>query len=130
LVLASMVTLLLSAAPAGIAPAASERYTVDRSRSGTRSATINGLRTAAEATKFRWRWEKILGPGEHRWTTSWRSTQSGPFCDHTGEGKFCGCSDTSACGQYNSGQEIKTAPFGCDRPERWRLRCIAESDSR
>jgi hypothetical protein len=80
----------------------------------------------AEAAKFRWRWEKIPGPGEHPWTTRWRSDQSGPFCEHTGEGKFCGCSNTSACGQFNNGQEIATAPYGCDRPERWRLRCITE----
>ena len=133
---------LLSALPAGIALAAAEPYTVDRSwqaafssrsralasngspenekadwccdshgnRSGTRSATTNGLRTAAEEPQFRWRWEKIIGPGDHPWSTPWHSTQSGPFCDHTGEGKFCGCSNTSACGQCDSGQEIAATP--------------------
>jgi hypothetical protein len=82
----------------------------------------------AAADSYRWRWEKILGPGEHPWTTSWRSSQSGPFCDHAGEGKFCGCGGTSACGQYDNGQEITTAPYGCDRPERWRLRCKTQSE--
>ncbi len=101
------ILVLLSALPAGIAPAAAEA-----------------------ATTFRWRWQKILGPGDHPWTTSWRTGQSGPFCDHAGEGKFCGCSNTSACGRYDNGQEIATAPYGCDKPERWRLRCITEPDAR
>jgi hypothetical protein len=83
---------------------------------------------AEGASTFRWRWQKILGPGDHPWTTMWRTGQSGPFCDHAGEGKFCGCSNTSACGRYDNGQEIATAPFGCDKPERWRLRCITEAE--
>jgi hypothetical protein len=105
-----------------------EPYTGDGSRQV--GAAVNGPAMAAEGAKFRWRWEKIPGPGEHPWTTMWRSSQSGAFCDHTGEGKFCGCSNTSPCGQYDNGQQITTAPYGCDRPERWRLRCKAELEGR
>jgi hypothetical protein len=56
------ILVLLSALPAGVAPAAAEA-----------------------ATTFRWRWQKIFGPGDHPWTESWRTGQSGPFCDHAGE---------------------------------------------
>jgi hypothetical protein len=47
-------------------------------------SALSAIAPAAAAESYRWRWEKIPGPGEHPWITSWRSNQTGRFCDHTG----------------------------------------------
>jgi hypothetical protein len=83
---------------------------------------------AEAATTFRWRWQKISGPvitpgpkagaraSPDRSATTWE------------KGSSAAAAILPLMERYDNGKEIATAPYGCDRPERWRLRCITESE--